>query len=116
MVDTPQSQPPTPEEVEATLMANTDVTEEELDALKDEADTLHDGDQKAFTENLLVQNAPRAVLQIAELAQKGSTERVRLDAAKYIVERVLGPLNKLDPTKDMSRDPILQFLAKVQAN
>jgi hypothetical protein len=39
----------------------------------------------------LIEQAPYAAAQIAQLAQHASNERVRLDASKYIVERVLGP-------------------------
>lgn len=39
----------------------------------------------------LIEQAPFAAAQIAQLAQHASNERVRLDASKYIVERVLGP-------------------------
>ena len=82
-----------------------DVTEEELEALKTEIHVLNDGNHKAFGQELLDQNVPKAVLQLVKLAQHATAERVRLDASKYIVERVLGPLTKLDPTKDLENDP-----------
>lgn len=39
----------------------------------------------------LIEQAPYAAAQIAQLSKHASNERVRLDASKYIVDRVLGP-------------------------
>jgi hypothetical protein len=39
----------------------------------------------------LIEQAPYAAAQIAQLSKHASNERVRLDASKFIVERVLGP-------------------------
>jgi hypothetical protein len=46
---------------------------------------------------LFEENSARAALQIINLSNSASGERVRLDASKYIVERVLGPMTTLKP-------------------
>ncbi len=86
------------------------VTDEELDALKDEVKILHGGDLKAAAENLLEEKSIAAVQSIAKLAVNGATERVRLDASKYIVDRVLGPLSKMTIEIDPEKDPVSKLL------
>ncbi len=73
------------------------VTDDELDALQDDVDLLHGGDLKVASTKLLEEKTMAAVQSIAKLATNGTAERVRLDASKYILERVLGPLSKLQP-------------------
>ena len=75
-------------------------TQTEVDALKDELETLHGGDIKVAAQTLLEEKALQSIINIAKLASKASHERVRFDASKYIVERVLGPLNKIEPDPD----------------
>lgn len=53
-----------------------------------------------WTRSALIENAPYAVAQIAHLARYAKNERIKLDASKYIVERVLGPAGgKMEGTK-----------------
>lgn len=93
-----------------------EVTDDDLRALKDEVDVLHGGDLKAAAGDLLEQKAMQAIISISRLATEASAERVRLDASKYIVERVLGPLSKIEMDKDPAKDPMLQFMAKLSEN
>jgi len=87
-----------------------DVSEDELNALKDEVDILNDGSFKDAADNMLLQKAPQAVLSLSKLAQSATSETVRLQASKYIVERVLGPLSKIEPDRDPTTDPIYKLL------
>lgn len=89
------------------------VTEAELSALKDEVDVLHEGDTKQAADDFLTQKVMLSIQSIAKLATSASAERVRLDASKYIVERVLGPLSKVDINKDPDKDPMLVLLRKL---
>ena len=73
------------------------VTDDELDALSDEVKVLHGGDLKVASQKLLEEKTLSAVQSIAKLAVHGTAERVRLDASKYLVDRVLGPLNRIVP-------------------
>ena len=94
----------------------TEVTREELEALTNEVDALYGGDIKLTAQNLLEEASLKAVMQLSKLAVAAGAERVRLDASKYILERVLGPLNKLDATKDVEKDPMYKFIKALQDN
>lgn len=45
---------------------------------------------EATANRIFKENLPNAARSIATLAMRGGTERVRLDASKYIVERIMG--------------------------
>jgi hypothetical protein len=79
-----------------------DITDEEWAAMKRGFGGIKPGttvqDRKVETalaieqaRNALVEAAPAAAAQIANLARYANNERVQLDASKYIMERVLGP-------------------------
>ncbi len=87
-------------------------TQTEVDALKDELETLHGGDIKIAAQTLLEEKALNAILGIAKLAVNATHEQTRFSAQKYIVERVLGPLNKLEPDPDRNTDPLIRVLKK----
>ncbi len=87
-------------------------TEDEVDALKDELETLHGGDIKVAAQTLLDEKVLQSIINIAKIATTASHERVRFDASKYIVERVLGPLNKIEPDPDRNTDPLIRVLKK----
>ncbi len=87
-------------------------TEDEVEALKDELETIHDGDIKTASQALLEQKALSAIQGIAKLATNATHEQTRFAAQKYIVERVLGPLNKIEPEPDFNADPIVRLLKK----
>jgi hypothetical protein len=72
------------------------VSEEELEALRTEATIMGDPDEVATAERLFRQNLPHAALAIVKISQNGQSERARLDASRYIVERVMGRLQDLN--------------------
>ena len=86
------------------------ITDKELDALKDEVDTLYEGDTVQAASTMLEHKLMGAVHAISVLGQKATAERVRLDANKYLVDRVLGPLNKIQPEIDEKKDPLSRLL------
>ncbi len=86
------------------------ITDKELDALKDEVDTLYEGDTVQAAGTMLEHKLMGAIHAIAKLGQKATAERVRLDANKYLVDRVLGPLNKIQPEIDEKKDPLSRLL------
>lgn len=93
--------PDSSDEVDAD--ADTWVTEEEVDALASERDIMGT-DHVAQAEAILKENLPSAVHSVAKLARLASNETVRLNAAKYIIDRNLGKVVEPqveidDPTK-----------------
>ncbi len=100
-------------EPDANANPDIQVTEDELAALKDEVDILHEGDTKKAADDFLVQKVMAAIQAIAKLATGAAAERVRLDASKYIVERVLGPLSKIETNQNPDKDPMLVLLNKL---
>ncbi len=85
-----------------------------MDALKDELETLHGGNIKVAAQTLLEEKALSAIVGIAKLAAKATHEQTRFAAQKYIVERVLGPLNKIEPDPDLKADPLVRMLIKAK--
>ena len=69
-------------------------------------ETEEDISRRLFRENL-----PMATLAITHLAQHAPNERVRLDAAKYVVERNLGRIQDANPFS--TEDPFERLLAEV---
>lgn len=60
---------------------------------------------------LLRESAPNATMAILHLAMHGTNERTRLDASKYILERVLGKVG--DDVYDGDLSPITSFIKEV---
>jgi hypothetical protein len=89
-------------------------TQTEVDALKDELETIHGGDIKIAAQTLLEEKALQAIIGIAKIAKTGTHEQTRFAAQKYIVERVLGPLNKIEPSPDVNHDPLVRMLIKAK--
>jgi hypothetical protein len=89
-----------------------EVTDDELDALKDEVDVLHAGSTKDAANKLMEEKALGAIISISKLATDAVAERVRLDASRYIVERVLGPLSKMEPDRNEASDPVTKLLKR----
>jgi hypothetical protein len=52
------------------------------------------------SKRLLRENVDGAASTIIEIALHGSTEKLRLDAAKAILDRVVGPVSSTAPTDD----------------
>jgi hypothetical protein len=43
-------------------------------------------------QRLLEENAPRAVMVLCQLMTSSPSDKVKLDSAKYVIDRVLGPV------------------------
>jgi len=48
--------------------------------------------EEALTQRLFRENSARVAMSLVDIAIRGSSERLRLDAGKYIVDRVLGKI------------------------
>ena len=66
------------------------VTDDDLQALMVEAETFNINDPRELADKMLQENLVMAIQSIANIARHGTNERTRLDASKYITERVLG--------------------------
>jgi hypothetical protein len=69
---------------------NWEPSKEDIAALTNSELAFDDGDHAATARRLFKENAPTAALSIIRMATHGSTERIKLDASKYVLERVLG--------------------------
>jgi sensor histidine kinase regulating citrate/malate metabolism len=69
--------------------------------------------EEQLARRLLKENVPQAVLAIIHTSQHGTSERVRLDASKYIVERVLGKVGD-DAYGEIS--PLTKFLDQMASD
>ena len=64
-----------------------------------------DLNNKQIATELLDQALPIATMSIVRLAQHGSTEKLRFDASKYIIERIMGrPTAQFDIRNTGERD------------
>lgn len=90
-----------------------DISDAELAALAAEAEILGDEDEKATAERLFREHLPQAVLTIAKIASGAQSERARLDAAKYIVERNLGRIQDANTINE--DDPLYSLAKQLQA-
>lgn len=75
------------------------VTEEDIKALEMERDVLGD-DYEQQSLRILKENLPVVVNSIVKLARTASSETVRLNAAKYVVDRNLGKITEPDMTEE----------------
>jgi hypothetical protein len=81
------------------------VPDEQLKSLVMER-TVHDEEsQEDMSRRMLRETAPAAAASIVHLAVYGTTEKMRLDASKYVLERVLGPagsnVGETNPVRDL---------------
>jgi hypothetical protein len=68
-----------------------DEEERRLDeALSMERQTHNDESEEVLTHRLLKENAARVAMSVVNMAVRGTSERIRLDAGKYVLDRVLG--------------------------
>jgi hypothetical protein len=85
------------------------VTEEEIKALAEEREILG-GDETAQAERILKENLPQITQSLVKLARSAQSESVRLNAAKYIVDRNLGRIAEPEPVIE---DPLRTFMGEV---
>lgn len=90
----------------------TEVTQEDLEILKSEQDIFGEQDEKATAERLFREGLPLATLSIIRLSQSAQSDRTRLDAAKYVVERNLGRIQDLNTGVE---DPLMDLLNELNA-
>lgn len=82
-------------------------------ALRDlaaESQLMQDVDFETTAKRLLQENLVPAVLAIAHLAVHSPNERIRLQAAQYIADRVLG---RITDAGTLEADPFDSFLRKL---
>jgi hypothetical protein len=78
------------------------VSDAELEAAMQMEETVFGRDlngdaAKKLAKRLFAENAAAAAQSIIKTAIHGSTEKVRFDAAKYVLERALGPTSQQPP-------------------
>ena len=75
------------------------VTDEDIKALELERDVLGD-DYVQQSERILLENLPVVVNSVVKLARTASSETVRLNAAKYVIDRNLGKITEPDTAEE----------------
>jgi len=85
-----------------------DVTKEQIRALVDERFALEETPTQQ-ARRLFEEALGAAVLSITHLSQHSASERIRLQASQYVVERNLGPLAAA--LQGDAADPFREFLA-----
>jgi hypothetical protein len=83
-----------------------------IDALNTERSVITGETQEQTARRLLRENAPGATLAIIHIALYGSNERLRLDAGKYVLDRVLGRPG--DDVGEGSKSPLEAALERMQ--
>jgi len=88
-------------------------------ALQMERVTHSEESTEDLTHRLFKENSPAIAMQMVNIALRGSSERLRLDAGKYVIDRVMGPVGKEthradSPLDKMVRD--MQEAAEAAAN
>jgi hypothetical protein len=93
--------------------------DEAVEALNTER-TLTQETAPEMTRRLFRDNAPGAATSIVHVALYGSNERLRLDASKYVVDRVLGRVGEdVIPDKDSPLEAMMKNMmqaAEAHAN
>lgn len=74
------------------------VPDDALRALQMERDLSPSETQGELANRIFRENAPAAAASIVHTALHGTNERIRLDAAKYTVERLLGRVGDGNPS------------------
>ncbi len=85
------------------------VTEEDVKALELERDILGD-DEEQQALRILKENLPVVVNSIVKLSRTATSETVRLNAAKYVIDRNLGKITEPDVAGD---DELMKLLEDV---
>jgi len=89
------------------------VDDEELSALTMERAVNPDESSEDQARRLLKENVASAVLGVVHTSMHGSSDRIRLDAQKYIIDRVLGKIG--EDINGGGNDPLERFLQGVEA-
>lgn len=86
------------------------VSEDDIKALADEREVFGEIDEVGQTQRILKENLPAVTLSVIKLARTAASETVRLNAAKYVIDRNLGKITDPDPTED---DPLRELYEDV---
>lgn len=76
---------------------------------------LSTGASKTLAKRLFAENAAAAAQSIIKTAIHGSTEKVRFDAAKYVLERALGPTSLIGK-EDGAEEPLEAAMRELMGN
>lgn len=77
---------------------------------------LDSGASKKLARRLFEENAAAAAQSIIKTAVHGSTEKVRFDAAKYVLERALGPTANPYDRAANDNDPLEAAVQELMGN
>lgn len=83
-----------------------------LASLTDERDVRGEVDEVSTADRIFRENLPMAAQAIVHTAIHSTNDKLRLDAARYVVERSLGGIAHVIP-KTSSNDPFTELLADV---
>jgi len=94
-----------------------DFSAEELASLKEHESAAFGSGPGAQTSlemarRIFEENAVDAAMAIVHVCKHGGTDRIRFDAAKYITERTLGPVDKTGPAGGVD-DMLLAFAKQI---
>lgn len=88
------------------------VPEDAIEALSMERAASPSESLENLTARLFRENAPAAAMSIVHTALHGANERTRLDASKYVVERLLGKVGESNPVGAVN--PLEAFLNGIE--
>lgn len=77
-------------------------------ALTMEQATHPDETNEELTHRLFRENSPRVAMSLVHIALNGTSERLKLDAGKYIIDRVMGPVGKETHRADSPLDAMVR--------
>lgn len=72
--------------------------------------------QEQLSQRLFKENAPNVAMQIVHIALNGTSERLKLDAGKYVIDRVLGPLGRETHRADSPLDAMVRQMQQDAEN
>ena len=87
------------------------LADDALEALNIERSVRPDETHEQLSRRLLKENVPMATMSVINLALHGTNERLRLDAAKYVMDRVLGKPG--EDVFDKDRSPLEELIDEV---
>ena len=85
--------------------------EDALRSLEIEKQVHPDESSKDIAKRIFDENTVPAALALVHLAQHSPNEKIRLDSAKYVLERVLGRIS--DDVKSDADSPLERLLAEI---
>ena len=78
--------------------------------------THHEETEEALTHRLFRENSARVAMSVIDIALRGTSERLRLDAGKYVIDRVLGPTGKETYRADSPLDAMVRQMQQDAEN